>query len=64
MRGSMPPKCDAREVKKILERSGFENKDPVYDDGLIIVEAGHLGLKAESICSMGTLRTGGSGTAA
>ena len=53
MRGSMPPKCDAREVKKILERSGFENKDLVYDDGWTIVATGHLGLKAESIWSMG-----------
>ena len=48
IRGSMPPRCDVRELNKVLERAGFENKDPIYDDGRIIVEEGHLGLKAES----------------
>ena len=33
MRGSMPPMCDVRQVSKVLERAGFENKDPVCDDG-------------------------------
>ena len=44
----MPPRC---EVNKVLERSGFENKTPIYDGGRIIVEERHLGLKAESRCS-------------
>ena len=47
----MTPRCDLREVNKVLEREVFENKDPVYVDGRIIVEEGHLGLKAESRCS-------------
>ena len=40
-----------REVNSVLEKAGFENKDSVYDDGLVVVEEGHLGLWAESICS-------------
>ena len=47
----MTPRCYLREVNKVLEREGFENKDPVYDDGRIIVEEGQLGLKTESRCS-------------
>ena len=41
----MPPRCDVREVKRVLERAGFENEDPVYDDGRIIEEEGNLALK-------------------
>ena len=52
MRGSMQPRCDVREVKKALEEADLENKDPIYDDGRIIVEERHLGLKAEPRCSM------------
>ena len=56
MRGSMPPRCNEREVKKVLERAGFENKDPLYDDGRMLVKEGHLGLKAESRrCTRGHL---------
>ena len=51
MRESMPTRFDVRDVNKVLEKAGFEKKDPVYDDGRIIVEEGHLGLKVESICS-------------
>ena len=47
MRGSMPPRIDVREVKRVLERAGFENKDPLHDDSRIIVEEGHLALNAE-----------------
>ena len=50
-RGSMPPRCNVRDVNKVLEKAEFENKDPVYDDRRIIVEEGHLGLTAESRCS-------------
>ena len=33
MRGSIPPMCDVLEVKTVLEKVGFENKDPLYDNG-------------------------------
>ena len=46
-RRSMPPRCDVRVVNSVLERVGFENKDPVYDNGRRIVEEGNLDLKAE-----------------
>ena len=47
MRGSMPPKFEVREVLKTLEKAGLESKLPVYDDGRMIVEEGHLALKDE-----------------
>ena len=47
----MPLRCDVRDLASVLEKAGFENKDPVYDDDRNIVEEGHLGLKAESRCS-------------
>ena len=50
LRGSMPPRCDVREIKRVRERAGLENKDPVYDDSRIIVEKGQLAPKAESRC--------------
>ena len=48
-RGTMTPRCVLREENKVLEREVFENKNPVYVR--ILVEEGHLGLKAESRCS-------------
>ena len=45
MRGSMPPKFVVRDVLRTLEEAGLENKLPVYDDGRMIVEEGHMGLK-------------------
>ena len=39
----MPPRCDVREFNSALEKVGFENKDPVNNDGRVIVEKGHLG---------------------
>ena len=47
MRGSMPPKYEVREVLKTPEKAGRESKLPVYDDGRMIVEEGHLALKDE-----------------
>ena len=47
MRGSMPPKLEVREVSRMLEQAGLENKLPVWDDGRMIVEEGHIALKDE-----------------
>ena len=47
MRGSMPPKYDVWEVLKTLEKAGLESKLPIYDDGKMTVEEGHLALKDE-----------------
>ena len=45
MRGSMPPKFEVRDVLTTLEEAGLENKLPIYDDGRMIVEEGHMALK-------------------
>ena len=47
MRGSMPPNFEVREVLRTLARAGLENMLPVWDDGRMIVEDGHIALKAE-----------------
>ena len=47
MRGSMPPKFEVREVLRTIERAGLENMLPVWDDGRMIVEEGHIALKDE-----------------
>ena len=47
MRGSMPPKFEVREVLRTLERAGLENMLPVWDDGRMIVEEGHIALKGK-----------------
>ena len=47
MRGSLPPKIEIREVLRKLERAGLENMLPVWDDGRMIVEEGHIALKDE-----------------
>ena len=41
----MPPKYEVRKVIIMLEKAGFENKEPVYDSGRMIVEEGHIALK-------------------
>ena len=41
----MPPKFEVRDVLRTLEETGLENKLPVYDDGRMIVEEGHVALK-------------------
>ena len=46
-RGSLPPKFEIREVLRKLERAGLENMLPVWDDGRMIVEEGHIALKDE-----------------
>ena len=47
MKGSLPPKFEIREVLRKLERAGLENMLPVWDDGRMIVEEGHIALKNE-----------------
>ena len=47
MRGSMPPKFEVREVLKTLDREGLEHMLPVWDDGRMFVEEGHIALKDE-----------------
>ena len=47
IRGSMPPKIEVREILKTLDRAGLENKLPVWDDGRMIVQEGHIALKDE-----------------
>ena len=50
MRGLMPLRCDVHDVNSVVEKAGFENKDPVYNDGRVIVKKGHLSWKAERLC--------------
>ena len=47
MRGSMPPKFEVREILRTLDRASLENELPIWDDGRIIVEEGHIALKDE-----------------
>ena len=47
MRGSLPPKFEIREVLRKLEWAGLEHMLPVWDDGRMIVEEGHIALKDE-----------------
>ena len=43
----MPPKLEVREILRTLDRAGLENLLPVWDDGRMIVEEGHVALKDE-----------------
>ena len=45
----MPPKFEVREVLRTLERAGLENMLPVWDDGRMIVEEGHIALKGDEM---------------
>ena len=47
MRGSMPPKFEVREILRTLDRASLENELPIWDDGRMIVEEGHIELKDE-----------------
>ena len=47
MRGSMPPKFEVRDILRTLEQAGLENKLPIWDDGRMIMEEGHVALKDE-----------------
>ena len=49
MRGSMPPKFEVRDALRTLERAGLENQLPVWDDGMMIVNEGHIALKADEV---------------
>ena len=48
-RGSMAPKFEVRDALRTLERAGLENKLPVWDDGRMIVNEGHIALKADDM---------------
>ena len=45
----MRPKFEVREALRTLERAGLENKLPVWDDGRMIVEEGHVALKGDEM---------------
>ena len=45
----MPPKFEVRDVLRTLEEAGLENKLPIYDDGRMIVEEGHMALKEDRL---------------
>ena len=49
MRGSLPPKFEARDALRTLEQAGLVNKLPVWDDGRIIVNEGHITLRDDEI---------------
>ena len=41
----MPPKFEVRDILKTLDQADLENRLPVWDDGRMIVEEGHIALK-------------------
>ena len=47
MRGSIPPKFEVRDILRSLKQTRLENMLPVWDDGTMIVEEGHVALKDE-----------------
>ena len=47
MRGSMPRKFEVRDILRKLDQADLENKLPVWDDGSMIREGGHIALKDE-----------------
>ena len=47
LRGSMPPKFEVQDILRTLEEAELENKMPIWDDGKMIVEEGHIALKDE-----------------
>ena len=47
MRGSMPPKFEVRDILRTLDQANLDNMLPVWDDGRMIVEEGHIALKDE-----------------
>ena len=44
MPGSMPPKCEMREVIKTLEKAGLESSMPVWNNGRMVIQEGHITL--------------------
>ena len=45
----MPPKFEVRDALRVLERASLENQLPAWDDGRMIVEEGHIALKADEM---------------
>ena len=45
MRGSMPPKFEVGDILRTHEKDELEKKLPIWDDGRMIVEEGHISLK-------------------
>ena len=43
----MPPKFEVRDILGTLDQANLENMLPVWDDGRMIVEEGHIALKDE-----------------
>ena len=43
----MPPKFEVHDILRTLEQARLENMLPVWDDGRMIVEEGHIALKDE-----------------
>ena len=43
----MPPKFEVRDILRTLDQANLENMLPVWDDGRMIVEEGHIALKDE-----------------
>ena len=43
----MPPKFEVREILRTLNQANLENMLPIWDDGRMIVEEGHIALKDE-----------------
>ena len=43
----MPPKFEVRDILRTLKGAELENKLPIYDDGRMIVQEGHIALKAD-----------------
>ena len=57
MRGSMPPNFKVREILRTLDQANFENNLPIWDDGRMIVEEGHMALKDEMMFATKKYRT-------
>ena len=43
----MPPKFEDRDILRTLDQANLENMLPVWNDGRMIVEEGHIALKDE-----------------
>ena len=43
----MPPKFEVREILRTLDWASLENELPIWDDGRMIVEEGHIALQDE-----------------
>ena len=43
----MPPKFEVRDILRTLDQANLENMLPVWDDGRMIIEEGHIALKDE-----------------